>query len=548
MGITVRRTAVVALRAGLVLAFVAAIADLPLPAGRAARRRIHLIDRSASVQVPGGPASLTPREARELAEADRRAARAPDTVAWIAFGRDTAVESEAVDPSRTALEAALEAALARDPTEIVLHSDGRGEPGDALLLAKARGVPVHVVALGPVDVRDARLVRVDAPSELDPGETGTVEVVVESTFDTPATLRLGDEARTLSLAPGVPTAVRFRRGPGAWDLRLEVDDAAPANNASRVILLERGRALPVLVLGGPLAVPGADVTVSADFRDPWPYSAVVVHGAALPAARQETLVRYVRSGGGLLLSGSHPREPLDAVAPVSFTPDHRVAVVIAVDVSGSMAKDDRLAEIRRAALEAQRLFRADDLVLPMAFATNQDFIEWRDLPARKAEGETHFAEALRKAGERLAQETTARKHVVMLTDGIPAASETPEHRKKAVESLGTAGLTVITIDRELDVGRNVKVGDDEALAGELRRVLSGIREVERRGTMRVDLHPHEATAGVGPFTVDHLDLTTGRPDAQLAATAGSAPAVYPAVAFRRAGHGLVGAILFPPSQ
>ncbi|HYE98126.1 MAG TPA: hypothetical protein VEJ18_04405, partial [Planctomycetota bacterium] len=30
--------------------------------------------------------------------------------------------------------------------------------------------------------------------------------------------------------------------------------------------------------------------------------------------------------------------------------------------------------------------------------------------------------------------------------------------------------------------------------------------------------------------------------------AGTAPAVYPAVAFRRAGHGLVGAILFPPAQ
>ena len=123
-----RRTAILAARTAVVLAFVAAIADLSLPTGPVPRVRLHLIDRSDSVSR--GPADAPrPADADRVRAYDRQEQSAGDASLWASFGRDIAFESSTVDGSETNLAGALEASLARNHTEIVLYTDGRADPG-----------------------------------------------------------------------------------------------------------------------------------------------------------------------------------------------------------------------------------------------------------------------------------------------------------------------------------------------------------------------------------------------------------------------------------
>src|SRR5258705_1630208 len=107
----------------IVLLLAAAIADLPLPGRSRDRVRLYLVDRSASVLVPGPAESLLPRDADEIIAHDRSTKRSRDQVTWASFGKDVVFESVAVNASGTQLAAALSAALARNPTEIVLSTD-----------------------------------------------------------------------------------------------------------------------------------------------------------------------------------------------------------------------------------------------------------------------------------------------------------------------------------------------------------------------------------------------------------------------------------------
>src|SRR5262245_25029748 len=139
----------------IVLLLASAAFDLKLPGRSRDRSRIHLIDRSASVAVPGPAESLLPRDADDIVARDAETRSGGDAVAWASFGRTTAFESRTVDGSATDLAGALSAALGRNPTEIVLYTDGRADPGNALFLCRERRVPIHLFPLGPTRVQDA---------------------------------------------------------------------------------------------------------------------------------------------------------------------------------------------------------------------------------------------------------------------------------------------------------------------------------------------------------------------------------------------------------
>jgi hypothetical protein len=533
----------------LVLSLLAAALDVPLPRSTPPRRRLHLIDRSASVLV-GPKESFRPDDAAALARADR-VPRGETLLA--SFGRKAAWDSDVVDASSTDLAGALAEALGRNPTEIVLYTDGRADPGASLLLCAARGVPVHVYPLGPSSVRDARIARVDAPGEIDAGGSASVEVSVVSTFSTDAKLRLGGRTRGLTLAPGAPQSVVFDRLPaGTHPIELEVDDEVAENNRSSVTVLERGARRRILSLSGArFDVPGFDVETR---REPLEaFSAVVHEGPAPPAEELAGLARYVRNGGGLLLFGG-PRgfakggwkdTALDAMSPLSAVPEHRVSVVFAVDVSGSM-EGEKLERVKRAAEDARDFFNEGE-VLPMAFAGHVTWLgSWAELRRTKSTGATRFVEAVQGARTKLAQ-ARGRKHILLLTDGIAAKEEKPEDRRAAVEALkGEIGLTVITIDRPIPEFPVNVPADAGSLETVIRTILAGIRDVERANA-RVDPQPHPALAGVGPFDVPLLNLTAERPGSEVAATHGRAPALYRAVAFRAEVHGRVGALAFERS-
>ncbi|HEV3026236.1 MAG TPA: hypothetical protein VG457_01605, partial [Planctomycetota bacterium] len=175
-----RRVTIVVVRLMIVLTLCTAALDVPLPRRSGNRVRVHLLDRSKSVSLKGPKYSLSLEDAQAIIAHDRDAKAAGDTVTWASFGKTLAWESAAVDESGTDLGSALQSALGRQPTEIILYTDGRGDPGDALALCRQRGVPVHVLPIGPLWVRDVRFRRISAPSSVRPGDRYSIEVAVES--------------------------------------------------------------------------------------------------------------------------------------------------------------------------------------------------------------------------------------------------------------------------------------------------------------------------------------------------------------------------------
>ena len=550
-----RRAAHLAARTVLALLLLAAVLDLPLPAASRPRLRVHLIDRSASVFV-GPDSSARPKDADAVVAFDR-ARRAPrDEVLMASFAGGLLFESEAVDdPRRTELRGALEAVLARDPTEIVLHSDGQADPGPALALCRARGVPVHVLPLGPAAPRDVRFLRVRVPGDAAPGERFAVEATLDATWPVTARVRLGTETRDVPLAPGAPAVVVFPdRQAGEHDLRILTEDDCPQNDVVRVAVAPRTATRRVVAVPGTAVPDLPGVELVRGFVPLAGAHAVLVDGPAPPPEQAAAIARFVRDGGGLVLVGGRTSfaaggwagTPLDELSPVRATPDHRVAVALAVDVSGSMK--DHLRTIVEAAVETESFFGDGDHRLVLALSQNIVSLPNADkLFGEKAEGVTRVAHWIHESRKLLLDKPAGRRHILLFTDGITASGETPQDRRAAWDALAGVGLTVITADRELDIpAPHVKLKDVADLVRHLRTLFNGLRETWRDAPGPIDADAEPLLSGLGRPSPSGLNLTTAKPGAQVVATVGRAPAVYPAIALGQAGHGRTAAILFPP--
>lgn len=549
-----RRAAIWTARGLAVLTLAAAVADLPLPGRSRARVRVHLIDRSGSVQVPGAPESLTPADARRIVDWDlRRAPASGDRVLWASFGRDIAFESETVDPDASRLEAALEAVLARNPTEIILYTDGRADPGRAPLLCRARGVPVYVLPLGPVRPRDARVAEIRAPAALAPDERGAVEVRLEATFEGTLSVRLDGETRTVPVAPDAPSRVSFpHRPPGPFRIRLESADACPRNDAAEGEIFVRSDAPRALVLSTREfpAPEGFEIRRSTAFEDPRPYDAVILDDVPLGPEEGLVLARYVRDLGGVLLILGGPDvperpAPVLEISPLPPGPGPRVATVFLIDASGSM-KEGRLEAVLEAVRRAWTRFGPQDSVAAIPFP-NLDLIrDPLDLRRIRAEGGTFIAGALEKARLHLEQVEADRKQIFLLTDGETHPDEKPEQRLAQGRELATRGiaLTVVVTHRPLEIGETVRIEDWRGLDRALDRLLRTNRQEYRNAATLVEFANHPAAGGLARAELPGVNRVRARPDAILLGRAGQPPEILPVAAFRREGRGQVGAFAF----
>lgn len=545
-----KRPTVLSIRALIVLALLLAAFDVRIPSTSTARRRLHLIDRSSSVTVPGG---LVPREADEIRAADLPAPG--DNHDWASFGRNVSFASATVDPGATDLAGALEAVLARSPTEIVLYTDGRADPGRALFLCRERGVPVNVFPLGPPAPRDVRLVRIEAPPRLAAGERGRVELTVESSFPTAARVRLNAESKDVALSPGIPLTVPFPvGGPGPFQVRVEAADDFDRNNAVAGRIEERTDERKALVLSDGSFPPIPGFKIATAFEPLEAYDVVVLAGLRLRPPEQQALARYARDfgGGALLLGGPASHElggwkgtPIEEISPLRASPDQRVAVVFGIDSSGSMREVwDQVCD---AVLDAREAFGEGDTLIAMTFADRTAFPSWQDLRRAWTGGATRIAGGIADAREKLVPIDAGRKHVVLLTDGHAAKEETPEQQRQAAEQLRDIGLTVVTTDRKIDAPRakQIPIKDWKALHEELGRVVRGLRENAKENPGALELQDHPVSRGVGRVELPWMNLVSAKPGSQVLGTVGRAPAVYPAVALRAGTGGTVGALAFP---
>jgi Mg-chelatase subunit ChlD/uncharacterized membrane protein len=383
-----------ALRASLLTLIVLALAGIQLRRRADTLTAVFVVDASDSIP----PAEQARGEA--LVRQAIEAMPSGDKAAVVVFGQDALVERLASEENtlpglasapvttRTDVAGALQLALALLPDEgakrLVLLSDGRENVGRALAqaeLAAAHGIELTFVPLsGPEGEIEVLVEALDAPADVRQGQGFDLTVVVHSTAQVGATLRVFGDGRLIHsqdvrLQPGVnrfltpveaaqPGFHRFRAqiAPDA-DTRLQNNEASAftvVHGPPRVLLVE-GQPEDGTSLAQALRAAGMDVAVAPPGELPTTlpelaaFDAVILANApaaALPAGAMDALPAYVRDlGRGLLMTGGEDsfgaggylRTPLEEALPVDMDvrtkeQSPNLALVLAVDKSGSMGR------------------------------------------------------------------------------------------------------------------------------------------------------------------------------------------------------------------
>jgi Ca-activated chloride channel family protein len=174
------------------------------------------------------------------------------------------------------------------------------------------------------------------------------------------------------------------------------------------------------------------------------YDAVILDNVArsrLSAQFQAGLANYVQRGGSLAmvggddsfgLGGYHGSAVETAMPVIMKPPEHKKqqrALILIIDKSGSMNRDNKLTYAKAAARQATQTLGDDDLLSVIGFDA-QPFVVVPLQPLResrpyldqmigrlKAKGTTYLLPALKQAESDLADSRASIKHVVILTDG-----------------------------------------------------------------------------------------------------------------------------------
>jgi Mg-chelatase subunit ChlD/uncharacterized membrane protein len=396
--------AAAALRLGLIVALVAMLAGLRLPLRMPARRMAVVVAMDAS-------RSLAPDQLQWMRHkvAALRAAMDPrDQLAVIEFGRSTrlvsplgdprmatgAVPRADIDPGGTDIAAALTTALglmpARAEKRILLLSDGNETQGHAAAELPAlieQGVRLYAASPPPSSAGRVALVDFQAPTPVREHASFALRLDVLSEARAPAAakVRLLSNGRELGhrevvLQPGfnrftLPYRIDHY---GAYLLTAEVEGAPPLTTVNpraetavsvigppRVLVVS---ATPPDSLLSALRLRQYDVQEAPPHALPdnpeayLSYQAVIlvdVSAAALPAAVQGALARYVGDyGGGLVVTGDALRDQkfhdgqLEKTLPINFAPQppppsrEPIAVYLLIDRSNSMSYNSRYPAVR----------------------------------------------------------------------------------------------------------------------------------------------------------------------------------------------------------
>jgi Ca-activated chloride channel homolog len=174
------------------------------------------------------------------------------------------------------------------------------------------------------------------------------------------------------------------------------------------------------------------------------YDAVLLNNVPrtrLSTAAQQGLVNYVEEGGSLAMVGGdqsfglggYQDSPLASVMPVVMKPPQHHqrtrALVLIIDKSGSMGRNNKLVYAKMAARTVTKTLNDNDLIGVIGF-DSQPFVMvpmgplsqsrpyFHELIDRlTARGTTYLLPALQEADRMLASSTASIKHVVILTDG-----------------------------------------------------------------------------------------------------------------------------------
>lgn len=397
-----------------------------------------------------------------------------------------------------------------DPGRILVVSDGRftgDAPAGAAFRAAARGIPIDHRLLARPEAGDIAIEKMSAPQSVPLKEGFTVSAFVRAPVALEVTYELTRDNTVVAaggrrLAPGLNRLVfrdrLSRKGAAQYTLRVMPKDPThadpvPENNTARLLVTAEG-APPVLLVtqtpGGGLerllTAGGVEVRsvkpgqAPLDLAQLSGVSAVILENIAaaeMPGGATETLAQWVRSGGGLLMTGGKKsfgpggyfKGPLDPILPVSMElkQEHRklsLAIVTTLDCSGSMGAPCPGAS-GKTKMDMANLGAAQvvELLSPMdefgAIAVDTEAHEFVAIgPNTNPQGASaavrrigvtgggiYINAALAASAKMLKNAKPATKHLILFADACDSEQEVAGEYKRLVPAMVKDGMTVSVI-------------------------------------------------------------------------------------------------------
>jgi Mg-chelatase subunit ChlD len=415
--------------------------------------------------------------------------------------------------------AALQLAAASIPgdfvPQVVLLTDGNQTAGDLGRAAATAAIPISVVPLAAFADPEVAITDLRAPIRAESGSRIPLEVVAQSNRETTGTLELHSGGEVLA-----STDVELQTGENHLTLDMPLgsqreailtaklsasQDTHPENNARRTgvstirprrVLLVDSVAREAESFLKVLTREGVEATLQSlqEFQaasEPLDTYDLLILSDVAPAEMQleklQAIERFVgEQGGGLLLLGGdetfgvpafrgtalEKMAPVTAADTVETDKKSVLAMVLVIDRSESMKVDRRMELAKVAAKQSIQVLESHDKAGVIAFS---DEVEWiaeiepcdnkADLLARidtlTHQGMTRMYPAVERAVLALQQTVADRRHMILLTDGIPW----PGNYREIAREMAESGITLSTV--------SISPGAEQDLLIDMARIAGG---------------------------------------------------------------------------
>ena len=391
-------------------------------------------------------------------------------------------EQNSIRPEKTNLEKLFTKLLALPPAprSLFLFTDGWETQGSVeRLLPAIAAAGLKVYPMLPAErpsVANVALTKLLAPSHGNSGEAVNLKVALLNQNDraVEGTLTLSRNGQTfktesVKLNPGSqifsyqdtlseePT-VTYR---ASFATRQSELDRYPADNQAVAWISVRSKAKVLLINGQRgggryledlLKRQGFEVAARTADSPPAPtgYKVVIfnnVEREKFSPGYLAAVERHVADGNGFLMlggeasfsPGGYARTPIETILPVEPKEPKREeknrAVVLVIDKSGSMREENRILYAQEAAKVVARQLKDNDflgvvgfdvsafVVVPLESVGKLRRVIDAQIDRLKPGGQTYFYPALREAQRQIEKANTARKHIILLSDGETRGSQ-----------------------------------------------------------------------------------------------------------------------------
>lgn len=421
----------------------------------------------------------------------------------IKFAEGTANDGEAINGSRTNIEAALRAAWGEEPSAILLLSDGNetiGSAERAIPSLAALNSPLYSLAPERSSAQaELKVVQVAAPLVAPIGRSVGISSTINNptSLSVPATIEVYQGEKKLReekilLPPLQDSRVYVESDPSLEGLNLvrtvlswKLPNGESAQHENRSYIAGEKREKILLLTGSneddrflskALSSEAYQVTnlisspsLSIELQG---YSAIILNNvplSLLPVGFSSAVLQFVESGGGLCMLGGNRSFglggyigspiadllPVELEAPQAEKKRLDLAVELVLDKSQSMGNGDKIEFAKEAARQVIKHLKPEDWIGIIGF----DQFPWVAVPigqvakvrefALKQIGDlyptrrTEMYSAIVEAAKELQAVKAGRKHAILLTDG--KISDAGAFYETLIREMRMSGITVSSV-------------------------------------------------------------------------------------------------------